>query len=175
MNTLKIRPAIAGIVAMALCLSATAKARDNSVDVSIDFGSPSEYTDIETGALTSQKDKHYVLDLIRDEFLDNANRYLPSGYTLEVNIQDIDLAGEYEFFYTRYDDTRIMRSVYPPRLKFSYLIRDDEIIVEQGEESLIDLNYLWTATPLSQRNETAYYVKTLVADWLRSDIARKLK
>jgi hypothetical protein len=166
----------AGMLALAISVSSIAASLPNDIVVDIDFGSPSGYTDIEIDGFSGEREQAVILDLIRVEFEENASKYLPNGYTLRIQVRDIDLAGYHEPLYSGYDDIRIMRSVYPPRLEFSYTVLDDEqIIIEQGDPSLIDLNYLWKMALPSQRNDTAFYVKSLLKDWARHDLGYALK
>ena len=174
MKTMKL--AIACMLAAAQYIPSSVAAQEQEAIVTIDFGNPSGFTDIEIGGFSGEKEHAIIFDLIRSEFEKSARSYLPNGYTLEIRVQDIDLAGYHEPFYPRYDDIRIMRSVYPPRFKFNYtVLDDDQIIVEQGSPTLTDLNYLWKITLPSQRNDTAFFVRSLVKDWARHDLGSRLK
>ncbi|MEM9157934.1 MAG: DUF3016 domain-containing protein [Verrucomicrobiota bacterium] len=168
------------LLSLATALIATnatvAKPIKNDVDVSIDFERPEKFTDIEAGALTTEKEQEYILSRISDAFTDGAKRYLPNGYSIEISVNDVDLAGAIEPWQYRYDDVRIMREIYPPRLKFDYAIRDaNNEIVSDGYVNLKDYNYLLNPLRFTSQERTAFHVTSLVKDWLKGDVGRELK
>jgi len=166
----------AGLLTIALALSSVDAAHQRDVTVSIDFGNPSGFSDIEIDGFSGDKEQSIIFDLLRGEFEENAGTYLPHGYTLNVKIQDIDLAGYHEPLYPRFDGVRIMKSIYPPRLNFCYaILDDDQLIVEEGNSSLSNVSYLHGFSLSSRRNDTAYYVRSLIKDWARQDLGYKLK
>jgi hypothetical protein len=168
--------ALAGFLAAALALSSIDAAQQHDVTVSVDFGNPSGFSDIEIDGFSGDKEQTIIFDLLRGEFEENAGTYLPDGYTLNVHIQDIDLAGYHEPLYPRFDGVRIMKSIYPPRLNFSYaILDDDQLIVEEGTSALSDLSYLHGFSLSSRRNDPAYYVRSLIKGWARQDLGYKLK
>ena len=161
----------ATILGLAISLTSHAKSRVGDVEVSIDFGSPSRYTDIEIEGFSGEREQRIVKDLIRGEIERQASLYLPSGYALEVHVEDIDLAGYHEPLYPEYDRIRIMRATYPPRFEFRFAVKDDDrILVEEGARSLTDLNYLWRLDLPSRKQEIAYYVRSLLKDWARAEL-----
>jgi|TARA_B110000495_G_scaffold203367_1_gene226745 hypothetical protein len=166
----------AGLLTIALALSSVDAAQQRDVTVSIDFRNPSGFSDIEIDGFSGDKEQSIIFDLLRGEFEENAGTCLPDGYTLNVEIQDIDLAGYHEPLYPRFDGVRIMKSIYPPRLNFSYaILDDDQLIVEEGNSSLSNVSYLHGFSLSSRRNDTAYYVRSLIKDWGRQDLGYKLK
>jgi|TARA_B110000037_G_scaffold221299_1_gene291689 hypothetical protein len=166
----------AGLLTIALALSSVDAAQQRDVTVSIDFRNPSGFSDIEIDGFSGDKEQSIIFDLLRGEFKENAGTCLPDGYTLNVEIQDIDLAGYHEPLYPRFDGVRIMKSIYPPRLNFSYaILDDDQLIVEEGNSSLSNVSYLHGFSLSSRRNDTAYYVRSLIKDWGRQDLGYKLK
>ena len=163
----------AALLGIALTLPSHAATQNNNVEVSIDFGNPSNYTDIEIDGYAGTREQDIILDIVRSEFSRNAQLYLPNGYKMETRVDDIDLAGYHEPMYPQYDQIRIMKPIYPPRFKFSYAVTNkDGIIVREGNASLTDLNYLWRLALPSQRSQTAFYVRTLIKDWFRDELGK---
>lgn len=102
-----------------------------------------------------------------------AGQRLPPGERLQVTFIDIDRAGGYEpWLGPRYDDVRIMRDIYPPRirLEFRHLGADGRIVAE-GEQQLVGSHFL--SRSASRRNsDPLRYEKQLLDDWLRSQFKR---
>jgi hypothetical protein len=92
---------------------------------------------------------------------------------LEVRFTDIDLAGEYEPQRgPRFDDIRIMREIYPPRMVLEFRLLDaDGKVLAQGTRHLIDMNYQSNITPFN--DEPLRYDKALLTDWMRSEFRKK--
>ncbi|MGY1425648.1 DUF3016 domain-containing protein [Lysobacter sp. A289] len=93
---------------------------------------------------------------------------LPPGERLQVTFIDIDRAGGYEpWLGSRYDDVRIMRDIYPPRirLEFQHSGADGQIVAE-GEQQLVGSDYLSRSTA-GRNSDSLRYEKRLLDDWLR--------
>ena len=68
-------------------------------------------------------------------------RYLAPHQSLIIDVTDLDLAGEYEPRLRSYD-VRVMRDVYPPRIKIHYRLTENGHSVVEGDELVYDMNYL---------------------------------
>jgi len=147
-----------------------------NVIVKVDFTNPSGFRDINYDGMDTIKGRRIVLDEIRDVFRSEAQKHLPSGYTLDVRVRDIDLAGEYEPERLPENDVRVDREVYPPRIQFDYQVLDElERVIGKGSETLTDLNYLMNPVrALRRQGEVAYDVSELIRDWMKGSLSRKL-
>lgn len=95
---------------------------------------------------------------------------LPPGQRLDVEILDIERAGEYEFAYGTSTDVRVLRDVYPPRMRlYVRRVDADGRVIAEGERRLADLAYLASARPLSD-SDPLRYEKRLIDRWLRSEL-----
>ena len=84
---------------------------------------------------------------------------------------DLDLAGEYEPRLRSYD-VRVMRDVYPPRIKMHYRLTENGHSVVEGDELVDDMNYL--ANPAARMiQEPLRYEKAMLSDWFRTRFASK--
>lgn len=148
-----------------------------NVVVQVDFANSSKYRDINLDSMGSRKGRQIVLNKIRDVFRSEAQKFMPSGYALEVQVLDIDLAGEYEPERFPNDNVRIDKEIYPPRIRFDYRIYDDSgSLIGEGSERLSDLGYLQNSVrPLRSNSEIAYDVSTLIRDWMKGKLNRKMK
>lgn len=99
-----------------------------------------------------------------------AAKKLEEGERLEVEITDIDLAGEFEPERTsNFMSVRVLRDIYPPRIELKFTRFDAQgQVVAEGERKLRDLSYL-THIPMANRNDSLRYEKRLLDDWLRKE------
>ena len=99
-----------------------------------------------------------------------AQKELPAGEQLAVDITDIKRAGDYEPWHgPQFDDTRFVRDIYPPRIVLNFKRTDaDGRVVEEGQRTLRDLSFLMGPRPLSD-SDPLRYEKRLIDDWLRQE------
>ena len=110
---------------------------------------------------------------IGDEFGKRAERVLPPDQHLEVHIDDIKLAGDFEPWHTRpgLDDARILKDIYPPRIDLHYkLLASDGRVVREGDAKLRDSAYLQRAVPNS--TDPLRYDKRMIDEWLAREFKR---
>ena len=112
--------------------------------VSVSFIHPEKYVDAAySRSYASEKDRAEVQRDIEGHLQRLAERGLPAGDTLTIEVLDIDLAGWFEPFTFRSGaQVRIMREVTWPRIKLRYALTRGDQLLASGEEQLIDQNYL---------------------------------
>jgi len=100
----------------------------------------------------------------------NAERVLPPGDRLDVTITDIKLAGAYEPWRgSRYDDVRIVKDIYPPRIDLKFVLSGaDGRVIAEGERKLRDPGFL-TRT-IANTSDPLRYEKRLLDEWLRNEL-----
>jgi len=101
---------------------------------------------------------------------ERANALLPPGQQLDVTIDDIKLAGDYEPWRgPQAQDIRIMKDIYPPRIDLHYrLIGADGKTLRENRSKLRDLSYLQD-TVVPTDNDPLRYDKHLIDTWLRTE------
>ncbi len=99
-----------------------------------------------------------------------AEAQLPAGERLELTIVDVDRAGDYEPWHgIQYDDTRIVRDIYPPRMTVQYKRYDASgAVVAEGERKLSDPGFLLGSTPINN-SDPLRFEKRLIDSWLRRE------
>lgn len=99
-----------------------------------------------------------------------AERRLAPGERLDVTFLDIDRAGEYEpWLGPRYDDVRMMRDIYPPRITLDFRRVDAAgNVIDEGRRQLSDGAYLSRAG-VGRDSDSLRYEKRLLDDWLRRE------
>src|SRR5262245_19946473 len=103
-------------------------------EVTVTFTDPQKYVDAglrDYGA----RAREVTLNTIRDELVRLGERYLPNGETLQIDVLDIDLAGELEWWHGPYD-IRYLRDYTWPRVKLRYTLKDSAgQTIRSGEET----------------------------------------
>jgi len=80
------------------------------------------------------------------------------------------MAGDIQPWRNRHNaDIRYVESIYPPRLKFRYTLKDAEgKVLLEGEESITDMAFQMNpAASIRGRHEHFFYEMTLLGDWMR--------
>ena len=154
-------------VTTALILGSLFALSNLSASIELVFENPEEYRDIDYGdGNTKRGIKIHVPDLEK-HILKQAERSLEDGQSLSMTITDVDLAGDYEPWRSiDFDDIRIVKSIYPPRIAFRFELKDKEgNIVKSGEEKLVDLNFDFRIR--FNYNDHLFYDKAMITDWFR--------
>lgn len=99
-----------------------------------------------------------------ERMFDDLAKRLPDGYKLQVNVTDLDLAGE--VWPTRSGrEVRIIRSIDWPRISFSYVLTNPQgQEVKSGKEDLKDMNF---QSRLNVRSgmDNFFYEEAMLSDW----------
>jgi len=138
--------------------------------VTVEFVKPESFSDVEDRRTRVSADRNPALRAIREHLEDKALAYLAPGQSLLVRFTDIDLAGEYEpSADLRWADVRIVKRVYPPRLKFDYQLSDiDGVTLAEGSTQLRDLGFLEGNT--GRQQDPLLFEKRLLDRWLRETL-----
>lgn len=101
-------------------------------------------------------------------------KHVGKDRTLELTFTDIDLAGAYEpWRNVRNPDIRYVRSIYPPRLSFSYVLKDAQgETIAFGKETISDVGFDFRARDF-RTNERFYFELGMLADWARKKLPKE--
>ncbi len=168
MNHIATTAILSSLLALAAPIGASADDTEFA-HTRVSFHEPTTYTDIDYDGMNTEKGRQIVLDHIRSVFTEVTDNWLPPGYSLNVTVFDIDLAGQYEP-HRGADFPRIVKDIYTPKIKFEYRVHDPEgVVVREGAETLSDKMFLSNpARAIRADNEVAYDVSTLIRDWGRA-------
>ncbi len=135
-----------------------------AAEVKVIWQEPDEYTDIREGfAYTRSGFQKHVFTMF-EKFLIHRAAKLPEGQTLKMTVTDLDLAGETRF---NFDEIRIIKPHYIPRIKFNYLLLDKsgkELI--SGEEELKNMS-MSTHYLTKPSEEQFKYEFHMLNDWFK--------
>ncbi|MDU0352912.1 DUF3016 domain-containing protein [Paraglaciecola aquimarina] len=129
--------------------------------VEVTWTEPDKYSDIKdsfSGYQTTKDDAFYNIE----KELNRLAKKLPDGYLLKLEVTDLDLAGE-----THSRNIRVVRHMFPPRIKFTYQLLDggDNVLLEK-QENIRDTSFM-NGVSLRHKNQAFGFEKQLVEDWFK--------
>ena len=136
----------------------------------VEFVKPESFTDAGRDYAGSERDDN--LQRLSSHITAEAARRLPADERLDVWVTDVDLAGYFDPRQTFTHEVRIVKDVYPPRIKLRFrLTRADGGTVAEGERNLTDRNFLTRAQryPLDGLG----YEKTMLDNWFREEFRER--
>lgn len=137
--------------------------------VSVEFINPQNFTDLKRESWQSYSTG--LMDHLRNYMVRTGERYVPEGMRLSIKVTNVDLAGRFEPWRgPEFDDIRIVRSIYPPRIDLEYRLTDaGGHTVKSGRADLTDLAFdMRIAWP---PNDYLRYEKSLLGDWFSQEFA----
>lgn len=143
----------------------SAKAR-----ASVAFLEPETFTDVRDRPGGSDVERTGFLDRLREHLIKRTLRHIPEGQLLEITFTDIDLAGDFEpWAGPRWNDVRIVRDIYPPRMEFTFRLTDAEgNVLRQDQRRLVGLGFL-TKITMAANDDPLRHEKALLDEWLREE------
>jgi len=142
----------------------------------VTFFEPKNFTDVRDSAMDSSDSfRDATLAELKTYLVRQANRYLTPGQKLTITVTDVHLAGDFEPWRgPRWDDVRIVKDIYPPRIALSFQLTDaDGQIVREGKRELTDLAFMMKMT-MAFQDDPLRHEKALLDDWLSEEF-RTLK
>jgi len=144
------------------CLAATLGSAHAAGIVNVSFVAPERFVD----AGEAPRDRDDRLKLLSQHLQSLGQRHLADGQTLKIEILDVDLAGHLKPL-RRGGDVRVVRSgVDRPRIALRYELEAGGQVVQRGEESVVDLNFLGRI-PNYGASDQLRYEKRLLDDWFK--------
>lgn len=153
------------------------KTKEPTNQLTIQFEPAEKYSDIDVGFYNDDRNLSAVSEPLRAEFQQVANKYLPSGYSLAIDIHNIDLAGDRSPLTSLFGNYRVYTDVFPPRIAFSYAVYDSqEKRVAEGFERASDLAFTFKLRGAQTwSEEEAPYLTELVRGWASKELRRAVE
>jgi hypothetical protein len=156
---MRIRP----FLLMALSVIAPAA----GAEVAVRFINPENFKDftINSGPIEAMRED--LMHQIGDHLRSLGDQYLPKGDTLELDVEDIDMAGGYEPWRLNMMWTRIMSSVWPPQITLVYVWKDKDGKLKADDRVMVtDPNYLaMVGSKEYATQDPLRYEKALLKRW----------
>lgn len=156
----------------AVCAGQAADAAKPGTQVTVTYVAPEKFSDVRDDMTGTDRDRDRVLDEIRTHFESMARNYLAAGQTLEIQVTDVDLAGDFEPWHgINFDQIRILKEIYPPRMNLEFRLLDAQgRVVSEGKRRLQNLGYLMSIGMTGQ--DRLRHDKDLIRDWMRQEFKR---
>lgn len=141
--------------------------------VKVDWTDPAQFADIRYSRNRWEAERGDWVNELAGYFQKTAAKRLPQGQQLQITITDIKRAGDYEPWHgPRFDDVRIVKDIYPPRLSFTWTRTDASgQVVDQGEKKLVDTAFLMSRASIND-SDPLRYEKRMIDDWVRSELPK---
>jgi len=178
---------LAGLVLAALITATSATAAPRSVTdpqapraleaegaVSVRWNDPSGFSELRSSRNRFEAQRGNWVMQLAEHLRDASAKVLQPGQTLDVVIEDIKRAGDYEPWQgPRAADIRILRDIYPPRVDLAYVLKGaDGRILDEGQAKLRDSGFLHGSTGLAGASDPLRHEKKLLDDWTRRVLAK---
>lgn len=145
-------------------LASAAAASAGTVDVK--FIDPEKFTDARDDAHRRED----VLKTLEERLKELGQKRLPASQALQVEVLDVDLAGD-AFPRVALRETRVLRgSADWPRLHLRYTLREGDKVIKSGEDRLSDMNYMMGSLRAGQ-DRPLPYEKRMLDNWFDERIA----
>lgn len=148
-----------------LCLGAAQLT--HAADVKVNWQDPDQYTDIRPTNETKDAFRKRVFEALDEVFRDNA-KALPEHYLLEINVTNLDLAGDTNILQSRHgNDIRLIKDIYWPRMSLQYTLKNEQgVVISQGKADLADINFLFTHRIIA--SHTGFeYEERMINNWFK--------
>jgi len=164
-----------GLFGVADLLRAAASAPQSPQRVKVIFFQPEKFTDVRDSYPGTDSGRESYLSELRDHLQKRARDVVAEGNKLTITVTDVDLAGDFEPGRSRLgNDVRIVRDVYPPRIKLSFKLQDaGGKVLKEGTRKLE--NVMFQAEPTLDPSDPLRYEKVLLDDWLRKEFGAARK
>ena len=138
--------------------------------VAVSWSDPAAFSEVRSSANRREAIRGNWVEALAVHLRDVAGRRLSPGERLEVELTDIDRAGDFEPWRGgSSQDIRFMRDIHPPRvtLRFKRLAADGSVRAE-GVRTLSDPGYLGMGGGLD--SDPLRYDKRLLERWARQEL-----
>jgi hypothetical protein len=143
-----------------ILIATLASAAATAGTVEVRFIEPDKFADARDG-VHSRED---VLKTLEERLKQLGGKKLPPSQTLQVEVLDIDLAGD-AFPRVALRDTRVLRGRADwPRMHLRYTLREGDKVIKSGEDRIADMNYL-TGTLRVNQDAPFPYEKRMLDNW----------
>ena len=145
----------------------------SAATVSVTFVQPEKFTDAgHSRGRATERDLAELREDLQLHLQRLADRKLAASDTLQVEVLDIDLAGDFEMNrLTRFSDVRVVRDLASPRITLRYTGKLGDRVVTGPDEQLSDMNFLWGHNRYSG-GDRLRYEKPMLDRWFEKRFAK---
>lgn len=107
-----------------------------------------------------------------DKIFADLAKHLPEGYSWNVVITDIDLAGDVNYMLTQTgQQIRVIKDIFIPRVNFSYTLLDQNkvVVAEEKDLKLKDMGFM-SRLSNTRANESYEHERVMLERWFKDKI-----
>ncbi|MGF1689116.1 DUF3016 domain-containing protein [Photobacterium japonica] len=130
--------------------------------VHVTWENPQDYRDVRAATGSQSRFEATTFKHLTESFSHNMKPYLTDGQTLWVTVTDLDLAGDVR----EPRDVRVLNDNTPPRMTFSYSVKEGDTVIAQGDANISSLGYQGKVIGLA-RDRPYAYENQLIKDWVK--------
>lgn len=122
--------------------------------IKVNWVNPEKYSDIRPATGTRKSYQERVIKGLDKVWADLAKK-LPAGYSMEVSIKDVDLAGDVNPMYrVNNTEVRVIKEIYFPRMTFDYVLFDQnkQQVLKQTDVKVKDMGFMMSSQ-MNHRNK----------------------
>ncbi|MFT4256847.1 MAG: DUF3016 domain-containing protein [Pseudoxanthomonas sp.] len=139
--------------------------------VAVSWNDPAQFSEIRYSHNRWEAERGDWVTQLAEYLRKSATKQLQPGERLEVNIVDVQRAGQYEPWRgPNFDNVRIVRDRYPPRMELSYTLYDaNGQVLAQRDTKFSDMGFMLGSSPTNQ-SDLLSYEKRMIDNWVRRDL-----
>ncbi|MFT3754554.1 MAG: DUF3016 domain-containing protein [Pseudoxanthomonas sp.] len=139
--------------------------------VAVSWNDPAQFSEIRFSHNRWEAERGDWVAQLAEHLRKSAAKQLQPGERLEVNIVDVQRAGQYEPWHgPNLDHVRVLRDRYPPRMELSYTLYDaNGQVLAQRDSKFSDMGFMLGSSPTNQ-SDPLRYEKRMIDDWVRRDL-----
>lgn len=163
------------IATFALVLAAPALSNPEAgAELNVTWQEPEKFTDIRAANDSRSRFQDRVQRNFEKFFQEIASE-LPEGYSWQITVTDVDLAGEVDYFATGTGQAiRVIKEINSPAIRFNHLLRDqygEEVV--GGEERFRDMGFMSRMSPRGSTPEFEFE-RVMLQDWFKKELQPKI-
>ena len=154
-----------------LMLSALMTATVTAGEVKVEYKDYKKFTDMKPASEARGSFEKRTMAGFDKIFADLAKQ-LPEGYSWNVVVTDIDLAGDVNHMFTQTgQQIRVIKDVFIPRVNFSYTLLDQNkgVVVEEKDLKLKDMGFM-SRISNTRVNESYGHERVMLERWFKDTI-----
>lgn len=156
-----------GVLMLSLLVAGTAAA----AEVKVEYKDYKKFTDMKPANEARGSFEKRTMASFDKIFADLAKQ-LPEGYSWNVVVTDIDLAGDVNHMFTQTgQQIRVIKDVFIPRVNFSYTLLDQNkgVVAEEKDLKVKDMGFM-SRISNTRANEAYEYERVMLERWFKDKI-----
>jgi hypothetical protein len=142
--------------------------------VNVRWQDPAKFSEIRNSHNRSESMRGNWVEMLAQHVRKYATPRLSPGERLDIDITDIERAGDYEPWRgIEFQDTRFIREIYPPRISLSFTrTGPNGEVIAQGERKLVDHGFMMSSTTAGMNSDPLRYEKAMLQQWLARELPK---